>query len=421
MHPDRQRDSGSAETGIRAEQVKLLYRQFPSALLATVINAVILAAALWGHADGRLLLGWLAALSVIYGARYLLLRAYFRAPPADEQAPLWGRRFVIGAALGGAVWGAAGLLLFPLQSPLHQILVPVVLAGMCAAGISTLSSWRHAYAAFLLPAVLPFAGRALWQGDTQHVAMGLMTALFIVMMLSISRRLYLTVAESLRLRFRNLDLLEAVRRSEQKLAAHVQRTPLAVIEWDLDLRVVDWNPGAEAVFGFSRAQAVGRHALELLVPEYERERVSQVWQRLIGQINGEHIINDNLTVDGRIITCEWFNTPLVDEQGRVIGVASLARDITERRRAQAALQRAHDELEQRVAERTEALTRANRALQEEIAEHKRARQTLQELSLQHAMILESAGERVSSVSPAAAASPSSTRLRPRCWDTVWTS
>jgi PAS domain S-box-containing protein len=52
-----------------------------------------------------------------------------------------------------------------------------------------------------------------------------------------------------------------------------------------------------------------------------------------------HGVNENRTKDGRIITCEWFNTPLTDAEGRLAEVISLAQDITERKRAEDALAR----------------------------------------------------------------------------------
>jgi len=51
----------------------------------------------------------------------------------------------------------------------------------------------------------------------------------------------------------------------------------------------------------------------------------------------EYNTNENITKDGRIILCEWFNTPLVDNAGNVVGVMSLVQDITERRRMEEAL------------------------------------------------------------------------------------
>jgi PAS domain S-box-containing protein len=124
---------------------------------------------------------------------------------------------------------------------------------------------------------------------------------------------------------------EEMRRSQQKLRIHFDHTPLAVVEWDLDFRVADWNPSAERIFGYTREEALGQHGSFIVHPQF-RERVDQVWQTLLQQKGATRNIgeNDNITKDGRVISCEWYNTPLVDESGRVLGVASLAQDVTER-------------------------------------------------------------------------------------------
>jgi two-component system cell cycle sensor histidine kinase/response regulator CckA len=122
---------------------------------------------------------------------------------------------------------------------------------------------------------------------------------------------------------------EEMRQSQQKLAIHFEHTPLAVVEWDLEFRVAAWNPSAERIFGYSRQEALGQHASFIVPPEF-RPHVDAVWQGLVKQSGGSRSTNDNLTKDGRTISCEWYNTPLADESGRVLGVASLAQDVTER-------------------------------------------------------------------------------------------
>jgi two-component system cell cycle sensor histidine kinase/response regulator CckA len=122
---------------------------------------------------------------------------------------------------------------------------------------------------------------------------------------------------------------EEINKSQQRLRIHVEHTPLAVIEWDPDFRVAAWNAAAESIFGYTREEAIGQHA-NFTVPPAFREHVKQVWQGLLAQKGGERSTNDNITKDGRTISCEWYNTPLVDESGRVLGVASLVHDVTER-------------------------------------------------------------------------------------------
>jgi PAS domain S-box-containing protein len=130
---------------------------------------------------------------------------------------------------------------------------------------------------------------------------------------------------------------EALLQSRQRLSLHVEKTPLAVIEWDLEFRVTEWNPAAERIFGYSYDEIVGRCALDFMVPPDSRELVANVWRQLIADTGGNRGTNENLTKDGRRITCNWYNTPLVDGDGKVIGVASLAEDVTDRVRAEEAL------------------------------------------------------------------------------------
>jgi PAS domain S-box-containing protein len=121
--------------------------------------------------------------------------------------------------------------------------------------------------------------------------------------------------------------------SQQKLALHVEKTPLGVIEWNIDFEVTAWNPAAEKIFGFSSEEALGKHA-SFIVPQTTRDHVDKIWSELLRKQGGERSTNENNTKDGRIIFCEWYNTPLIDKGMNVIGVASLVMDITERHQAE---------------------------------------------------------------------------------------
>lgn len=129
------------------------------------------------------------------------------------------------------------------------------------------------------------------------------------------------------------DRVEAEARrnqSERRLALHVELTPLAYIEWDESLRILRWNPAAEQLFGYSAAEALGQSFETLIVPENAQGDVRDVCRALLSQRGGQLSTNENRTKDGSRIICEWHNTPLVDEKGRVIAVASHAQNVTER-------------------------------------------------------------------------------------------
>ena len=122
-----------------------------------------------------------------------------------------------------------------------------------------------------------------------------------------------------------------------RLRIQIDRLPLAYILIDANGRVVDWNPAAEKTFGYTKEEALGRVCVDLIVPspvsDHLREIIRRIWA---GDMNA-HSVNENQMKDGRIITCQWFNTPLIEADGRFVGVISLAQDITDRKRAEEAL------------------------------------------------------------------------------------
>jgi len=132
--------------------------------------------------------------------------------------------------------------------------------------------------------------------------------------------------------------------SRQRQRLHFEHTPLAVIEWDVHFAVVEWNPAAERIFGYTRAEALGRHAAGLIVADEAREHVDRIWTQLLQQRGGLRSTNENERKDGKVIFCEWYNTPLVDEDGNVHGVASLVQDLTEQRRSETALRESEENL-----------------------------------------------------------------------------
>ncbi|MDH5437190.1 MAG: PAS domain S-box protein, partial [Gammaproteobacteria bacterium] len=112
---------------------------------------------------------------------------------------------------------------------------------------------------------------------------------------------------------------ESLELSQQKLRLHFEDTPLGVVEWDPDFRVANWNPRAEAIFGYTSEEAIGRRA-DFIITNDQKDQVEEIWQSLISHKGGFRNKNQNITKSGEIITCEWYNTPLMSEQGEIIGV-----------------------------------------------------------------------------------------------------
>src|SRR5262249_58357711 len=119
----------------------------------------------------------------------------------------------------------------------------------------------------------------------------------------------------------------------RRLQLQVQRMPLAYVLCDADFRVIDWNPTAERIFGYSKEEVLGMGPpFEKILPAALRPMAQDLLRRIRAGDMAAHSVNDNLTRDGRTITCEWFNTPLAAEGGGFGGVLCLAQDVTQRKR-----------------------------------------------------------------------------------------
>jgi diguanylate cyclase (GGDEF)-like protein/PAS domain S-box-containing protein len=137
------------------------------------------------------------------------------------------------------------------------------------------------------------------------------------------------------LRRHNAELAQALE-ANQRLATIVEDSNDAIISRALDGTVTSWNAGAERLFGYAAAEAIGRPISDLILPSEIQGRVAQ---------NVENIRRGNIvapyetrrrTKDGRIVDVLSSVSPVRDEAGAVSGASVIMRDISERRKAEAA-------------------------------------------------------------------------------------
>lgn len=134
---------------------------------------------------------------------------------------------------------------------------------------------------------------------------------------------------------------ERMRAANERFRTLVERMPLGYCVWDREGRISDWNPAAAEIFGWPRADALGRRLSDLAIAAESRGRFADAAARLWSSGAPGAFVMPGQRRDDAPIQCEWFNTVVHDGGGLDGGAGSLAasiiRDVSERERLEAAL------------------------------------------------------------------------------------
>lgn len=157
---------------------------------------------------------------------------------------------------------------------------------------------------------------------------------------------------------------EQLKELTQRLTYHMENSPLAVIEWGADMTVVRWGGAAERIFGWKAEEVLGKKLEDLRwVYEEDRTQVDEVTADLTSGANSTRFsANRNYRRDGTVAFCEWYNSSLLDDSGRLRSILSLVLDVTERKDLEESLKRYSENLEATVKERTDELMQKNQLL-----------------------------------------------------------
>jgi PAS domain S-box-containing protein len=132
------------------------------------------------------------------------------------------------------------------------------------------------------------------------------------------------------------SLLTALQEGEQRLrslAAIVESSDDAIISKNLDGIVTSWNTGAQRVFGYTAAEAVGQ-PVTIVIPANRQSEEREILTRIRRGERIDHFETVRQRKDGSLIVVSLTVSPVKNAEGQIIGASKIARDITEEKRSQ---------------------------------------------------------------------------------------
>lgn len=128
------------------------------------------------------------------------------------------------------------------------------------------------------------------------------------------------------------------------LSAIVGSSDDAIVSKNLSGIIMSWNPAAEKIFGYSAAEAVGQ-SITLVIPADRQDEEKQILAKIRAGERVEHFDTVRRRKDGGEVFVSLTISPIVNAQGEIVGASKIARDITQRKRAEEVAHRQRVKLE----------------------------------------------------------------------------
>lgn len=128
--------------------------------------------------------------------------------------------------------------------------------------------------------------------------------------------------------------LQQAEQAKLYLAAVIESADDAIMSKTLDGIVTSWNSGAERLFGYTAEEMIGRSITILIPPDHPNEE-PEIIARLRRGERIEHYETRRIRKDGTIVDISLMVSPIIDEEGKIIGASKIARDISDRKRIEA--------------------------------------------------------------------------------------
>jgi diguanylate cyclase (GGDEF)-like protein/PAS domain S-box-containing protein len=316
---------------IAAEQTRLLYASALLPIIVSVLAAALLVVTLWTEVDHRLLLGWLAALTLVSALRLRIVSLYSRQgqdDPANQD--YWHFRFLVGNYISASIWGISAFTIFPENSLSHQIVYFMVMVGMAAGGISSLCPSFRAVGGFLSFILFPLILKLLLYLTLPSLLKAFLVFLFWSVTVSGSKKINLNIRENIELRHESINREKVLKISEERYRHIFSNAPLGILQYDSDGRIIDCNDELVRILGSARERLIGMNMLATL----ENQELLEALRKSITSGEG-YFEGDYTSVTGKKTTpVRVFFKTIQHSEKAVSGGICIVEDFTEKKESE---------------------------------------------------------------------------------------
>ncbi|MDD2829571.1 MAG: EAL domain-containing protein [Sulfuricurvum sp.] len=315
------------ELKIQDELLIAAYRQTPIALLAVIVNTVILAIVEWNVIIHQIIIGWITLQILVVLGRYSTYRIFSNT--TTRTTPQCKKWFVIGAGISAIVWGSAAAILILTDDIGYQIFLIFVLAGMSAGSIVSLSYVLEAFHSYLLLILIPLLFVLSLQDNPIYQAMLLITIIFWVILIVTAHRFHQNMVQVLKTKILHENTTNALVLTDQYFETIFKEAPAGIFYYNTNLIIVDSNSEMMNILRIDSERMIGLDLTKL--PD------TSLNEALLAPTIGEkgYYEGPYKTMYNKLDLWITLKTsPMYDTYGALTGGIAIVADISERIRAE---------------------------------------------------------------------------------------
>jgi diguanylate cyclase (GGDEF)-like protein/PAS domain S-box-containing protein len=322
------------------ELLSRAYKNLKLSSLAIIINALVLSAVMYGNVSDTYLITWLVAIFIVTIFRFLT--SIYHVKNKEKYSLMeWKYIFYIPLILSSLFWGFASFFFFVPENYLHQAMLIVIVAGLSAGGISSLSSLNKAVNIFLFFLIVPLIVQLLLQDTFIHNTIAILVTFYLLLVHKIAGQFYVHYLDILKSRKMYEDEKEKVLRSEERFGKIFKQAPLGIMIYDSNLVILEVN---QELVEFIEAPHDFLIGLDLhTLPD---SRLLPTLESAIDDIEGFYEGEYTTKYKQKDLWISMSTSPLKDSNHNIIGGIGIVSDITQRMLTQLKYeyQASHDQL-----------------------------------------------------------------------------
>ena len=315
-------------SSILSEQTAETFGALNNAIIATIVNSIILVVVLWSYVDNTILIIWFASLFIVSFLRAYTGYRYKIISPSITNSLLWNKRFITGSFVASIIWGASSIWLFPVGDISRQVFLAFVIGGMAAGAVTSLSYIKHAVYSYLSIILIPLSLRFFFSDTELSIEMGTMISIYYIILLQAAKQSNFKNIQNISMRIENLEQERALNKSERRYKMLLETASDAFFLHDLNGKILDVNNEACHSLGYTRDELLSLSVTDIMNSD-ATGRPNLDWTALKdgekAQLEGIHIRKDGTTfpVDVSLGAIHVEDSTLL---------SVIVRDITERKR-----------------------------------------------------------------------------------------